>query len=332
MEFDSIDLIGKTVIPKNAHSVLVFDLPFSIPIPDGLYPVRISTRIAEISVERIQRQTVGGWTNQGGGSLQMRLDKYGRSSFSHIELKLPWVLDFSENGRTPILLKDVPPRRKAKETALRYLNRFIEVVRYVTGEYWVEPARYQDILSYEAFYWDGKKRYSAGLTLLETGVGGLVVGNVHPYQLEKEKSDKLNDILTNESELDASKVFILNAKDSCLQEDFRLAMVETVTALEIVLYRFIRLQGKKMKIRKEDLEHFIIDVGLTGNIDVVLRMLTHGLEQIGEGTIRTCKGAIRIRNKILHEGLRDISSTDTEKRVIAVEQMIAYLEKLIVTL
>jgi hypothetical protein len=317
----------KSNVPKDAHTVFVFDLPFAIPIPDGIYPVKIGTHIAEISVKRVQREKIEGF--EGSGTIQLMFDKYGRSSFSHIELELPWIVDFSEIGRKPILFGNVPPRRKAKETALRYLNRFIEAVRYVTEEYWVEPARYHDVLAYEAFYWDGKTKYPATLTLLDSGVGGIRFGTGHPFQIEKEKIEKLNGILKNESEMDASKIFILNAKDSCLQEDFRLAIIETVTALEIVLYKFIRLQGQKLKIPKDELEGFIQDVGLTGNISVVLKMLTEGFEQIDEGVTRKCRGAIKIRNKILHKGLRDISSTDTEERIVAVEQMITYLEKLI---
>jgi len=77
-----------------------------------------------------------------------------------------------------------------------------------------------------------------------------------------------------------------------------------------------------MDISNKDLKRFIIGVGLTGNISIVLKMLTKDLEQIDAETIRNCKGAIKIRNKILHEGLIKISSTDTEKRIIAIEKMV----------
>jgi hypothetical protein len=326
LAIDSFRLRRESNAPADVHTVFVFDLPFSIPVPDGIYQTKIGTHVAEIAIKRIQREEVGGL--KGIGTLQMMFDKYGKSSFSHIDLKLPWKIDFSEIGRKPLLL-NAPPRGRAKEIALRYLNRFIEVVRYVTEEYWVEPVRYQDILSYESFYWDGKNRYPAGLHLLDSGIGGFRVGGGHPFQMGKEKIEKLNDILKNELEIDSSKIFILNAKDSCLEEDFRLAVIETVTALEIVLYKFIRLQGQRLKIENEELEGFIKDVGLTGNISVVLRMLTKNLEQIDVETVRKCRGMIKIRNKILHEGLREIGSTDTEERIVAAERMIAYLGRLI---
>jgi len=319
--------------PKNVHTIFSFNLPYAIPIPDGRYLVKIGKHIAEIAIKRVQKKEVEGGKVSGTGTMQIMFDKYGKSSFSSIQMKFPWKMDISEDGRKPLLLGlDVAPRRKAKEITLRFLNRFIETVRYVTEEYWVEPARYQDISAYEMFYWDGKKRYPAGLIMLDTGVGGFKLGTGHPFQVEAEKMQNLNNILLKELELDASKFFLLNSKDACLQEDFRLAIIEAVTALEIVLYKFIRKRGKKLGIPSKILEMYIIGprgVGLTGNISVVLKELTKDLEQIDDTVVSKCKGAIKIRNKILHEGLRGVSSTDTEKRIIAIEKMIAYLKRLI---
>lgn len=184
-------------------------------------------------------------------------------------------------------------------------------------------------MSYSVSHWDGKKHYPVGIALLDTGVGGIILGTGHPFQVEQEKMQELRKILENGRELDTSEIFLLNSKDACLQEDFRRAIIEAVTALETVLYRFIRMQGNKLEISKEELKNFIMDVGLTGNISVVLKMLTKDLEQIDAETIRECKGAIKIRNKILHEGLTKVGSTDTERRIISIEKMVSYLKRLV---
>jgi len=257
----------------------------------------------------------------------MPFDKYGRSSFSSITLELFWLVDLGEIVEAPILLGNIPPRNKAKITVLRFINRFVETVRYITGEYWVEPARYQDLLSYEAFYWDGTTKYPARLTILDTGVGGFKFGTGHPFKIENEKIKELRNLLANESEINASQVFILNSKDACLQEDYRLATVESVTALEITLYKFIRSRGARVNISPQDIDRFIKDVGLTGSIDVVMRILTEGLEQIDNETLSKCKGAITVRNSILHEGLRDVPAIETEQRVVSIEKMIDYLNR-----
>jgi hypothetical protein len=113
-----------------------------------------------------------------------------------------------------------------------------------------------------------------------------------------------------------------------LQEDFRLAIIEGVAALEMVLYDFIKVQGKNLDIAKKELEDFIVKVGLTGNVTIVMKALSKDLEQIDEDTLRKCRGAIRIRNKILHEALMDVGSTDTEERILAIEKMVDYLKRI----
>jgi hypothetical protein len=314
-------------LSSNAQTVFEFDLPYAIPVSDGSYSIKIGTNISTILIKRMQRTDVAGF--KGSGFLQLQFDKYGKSSFSRIQLTLPLIVNLKEKGRVPLLLEKGIVRLKAKETVLHILNRFIEAVRYVTEQYWVEPARYQDILSYQIYYLDGGKKHPAMLTLIDSGVGGIGVGNKHPFEVEKQKIAQLNDVLLEKQELDTSHIFILNSKDACLQEDFRLATIEAVTALEMVLYKFIKMRGEKLGIPKGNLRNFIKETGLTGNINVVLKMLTEGLEQIDEDIINVCKGAITTRNKILHEGFRDVYSTDTEKRIIAIEKMLDYLRKLI---
>jgi hypothetical protein len=315
-------------IPKNVHTVFTFKLPFAIPLPDGLYEIVLGGKKADIVIKRIQRTDILGVASSG--SVQLMFDKYGWSSFSEVSMTFRWKLDLEEIGRTPIVLGGVPlpPRHKAKETVVRFLNRFIDVVRYTTSEFWVEKVRYQDLLSYQVYYWDGKNKISGRFAFIDNGVGGVMMCRGNPFQVHSQKLDKINDLLEHETPLDSSSTLILNAKDSCLQESFRLAIIEAVAGLEVVLYNFITVQGKKLGLPDKGLKDFIIDVGLTGNINIVLKMLASGLEQIDAATLRECTGAIKIRNKILHEGLLDVGSTDTEKRVLAIEKMISYLRKI----
>lgn len=316
------------------HTILSFNIPFSIPAPDGIYAIAIDEREALISIRRIQREQVEGFTvgGTGTGTMQIQFDKYGRSSYSRVEIRFPWQMDLEEHGRNPLLLGNIPPRRKCKELALKFVNRFIEVIRYVTEEYWVEPVRYQDILSFEQFYWDGKQRIRAGITLIDTGVGGIRLGTGHPFQLSQEKIKQINALLRGGGELDISKILLMNAKNAILMEDFRLATLEAVTALETVLYDFVRKRGEQIGVSKERLEDFIVKVGLTGNLEIVLKILTEGLEQIDGDTLELCKGAIKTRNNVLHEGLMDVPSTETERRILSIEKMILYLQKLLETI
>ncbi|MFQ5822211.1 MAG: hypothetical protein ACE5I5_19700 [Candidatus Heimdallarchaeota archaeon] len=314
---------------KELHTILAFNIPFAIPVPDGIYTVRIGGREAKIAIIRVQREQIVGTRLQASGTMQLSFDKYGRSAYSHVRITLPWKINLKESGRKPLLLGDIPPRHKAKEVALRFLNRFIEVVRYITEEYWLEPVRYQDTLSLEILYSDGTKEWPAGYVLLDTGTGGVMVSTGPAFKIPKKKLEQINKVLLYEKQMEIDRILILNAKDAVLKEDFRLAILEAVTALEVVLYRFIRIRGGQLGIRKEKLDNFIINVGLTGNFVIVLKMLTQGMETIDKETITPCRGAIKIRNNILHKGLMSVSSTDTESRIIAIEKMISYLKKLL---
>lgn len=321
-------------IPENAHTVFSFAIPYAIPVPDGMYRVRVSEHTAEISLRRIQNTQIRGYVVRasGRGYLQFPFDKYGRSSHSWIEMKIPFKINLFEEGRKPLLLGDIPTRTKDKEVVLLFLNRFIETVRYVTEEYWIEPIRYQDITEYEVSYWDGKQKYSAVTTGFSFGTGAVALGTGHPFTVIDEKKKEIESILENELELDVSKVFLLNSKDACLQEDFRLAIIEAVTALEIVLDRFIKKQSRNLGISDKKIDAFIVDVGLTGNITVALKMLAKGIEQIDDETVQECTGAITIRNHILHEGLREVTPNDTEEKIISIEKMIAYITRLIASI
>ena len=123
------------------------------------------------------------------------------------------------------------------------------------------------------------------------------------------------------------QTFLAHAKDSSIEEDFRMAILKGVTALEMVLYRFIRSRGEQLGRLKEELDDSVVKVGQTGNVKKVLKMLTNGFEQPDEKVVRWCSSGILIRNKILHEGLRDITPSETEQIIQSVEKMIVYLTR-----
>lgn len=323
------------VLSQELHTVLSFDLPFMIPIPDRIYEVKTGNRVALISTKKIWREKVSGFSSSSG-RVELLFDKYGLSGFTSIKIKFPWKMPETARaaGRQVALFVEPhisAPRNKNKETAIKFVNRLIEVTRIVYGHFYLRNVGYPDILSWKQSYWDGQKTILAGLVIFDHGCGGIraTAGKMSEEQARKEK-EKLQDflsILKNDTSISLEHIFLANAKDACIQEDFRIATLEGVTALEIVLYRFIRSRGKELRIPVRGLEDFIVKVGLTGNLRIVLRMLTEGLEQLDSRIVGSCSGAIRTRNKILHKGLRDIPAKETEKRVKNIEKMINYLSR-----
>jgi len=281
------------IIPNTSHTVFMFNLPFPIPVPDGIYEVKNGPKTAKIATKRIQRKKPK--NIQSSDNFQRSFDKYGESSYTSISIRLPWIVNFEKKGRKQILHSDMQPHDKATEQVLRFLNRFIETSRYVTEEFWVESARYQDLLSYKAVYFDGKNQYPIKPSTSDSKPYEIKSKIEQPFKLDEKKHEQLINSLKNEIDLDPSKIFIMNAKifimnakNACLHEDFRNAIIQSVIALEIVLYQFIKFQGEKMKIPAKTLSSSIKEISLTGNIFAILKILTVDYKQIDPDIIQDC--------------------------------------------
>ena len=314
----------KVKLSSKTQTLFKFHIPYAIPVPDGVYPIKIGYNLGKLSIKRMQKANSKA-VNESTTS-PVKFDKYGRSSYSVIKLLVPKHVLLKEEGRSSILLEPELTRLKATEMIVRIVNRFIETTKHVSLAYWVEPLRYQDILSLQAFFLDAGKKYTAKIPEIESTTSEQETASDGSAQLNEEKIKQLKDALATDHKFDLSQMFILNSMDACSKEDYLLATIESVTALELVLYQSILEQGTKLGVHPNELKKVIATVGSTGNLDVVLKMLTNGLKQIDSDTINNCKGAITVRNNILHKGLRDVYSTDTEKRIIAIQKMIDYLQ------
>jgi len=314
--------------PKNCtHYFFAFNIPYAIPINDGIYKIVIGDLVADLSIQRIQKKNIGEWIVGGNLPFQMSIDKYGLFSFSYIEIKIPIEFELFEKGRRLTFFKDVPSRIKDKEIILQFLNRFIEVVKMITEEYWIEPIRYQDILSYTVSYWDGRERYPAGYVALEQGVGDIKV--ILPSQnVNKDEISIISDILENEDEVDLSKLFYLNAKDAFLQEDYRLAIVEAITSFEIILYKFIKKYH--VEIRVKHIEKYIRNKGLRKKFERILYFLKLKNNSIDDKTIKNIMKAIEHRNQILHEGYRKISPDECEIELFSLDKIIQIMKTILI--
>lgn len=313
--------------PNCTHYIFTFTIPYAIPINNGIYKIIIGDLLADLSIWRIQKRNIGEWIVGGDFPVQMSIDKYGLFSFSYIEIKIPIEFELFKKGRRFNFFKGVPSRIKDKEVILQFLNRFIEVVKTVTEEYWIEPVRYHDILSYTVSYWDGKKRYRAGYVTLEQGVGDIKF--VLPSQnVNKDEISIISNILENEDEVDLSKLFYLNAKDAFLQEDYRLALVEAITSFEIILYKFIKKHH--VEIRVKNVEDYIRNKGLKKKFERILYFLKLKNSSIEDKTIKNIMKAIEHRNQILHEGYRKISPSECELELFSLEEIIKNMKILLI--
>jgi len=269
----------------------------------------------------IKQKTKDSKANEKSSNEQTKYDKYGVCSYSSLKVLVPKKLNMIEEGRKSVLIAPEMKRLKAQETVVRIVNRFIETTKNVTSEYWIEPIRYNDILDLKAYFLDGGKKYSVKVPKLKSKK------KVSEAEVDEQKVKKeIKDALSVDYKFDLSKSFLLDAKDSCSKEDYIRATIEAASALEVALYQAILDQGNKSGVRRNDLKRMIKTIKSTGDISAALKMLSNGTKELDAEAIKDCKGTLTVRNNILQKGARNVYSTDTEKRVTAIETMVNWLQ------
>ncbi len=310
----------KVELSEETKTLFKFDLPFAIPVPDDVYPIRIGSELGKVSIK--QKTKKDSKADEKSSNNQTKYDKYGVCSYSSLKVLIPKKLNMIEEGRKSVLIAPEMKRLKVQETVVRIVNRFIETAKNVTSEYWVEPIRYNDILDLKAYFLDGEKKYSVKVPKLKSKKMASEDVKVDEQKIKKE----IKDALSVDYKFDLSKSFLLDAKDSCSKEDYIRATIEATTALEVALYQAILDQGKKSGVRHNDLKRMIKTIKSTGDISAALKMLSNGTKELDAETIKDCKGTLTVRNNILQKGARNVYSTDTEKRVTAIETMVNWLQ------
>ena len=79
-----------------------------------------------------------------------------------------------------------------------------------------------------------------------------------------------------------------------------MTILEAVIALEIVIASIIRRLANEKSVKEDSIDDFIVKVGLSRALDVVLKLLISEALPSGE-IVSACKGAITIRNAIVHK-------------------------------
>ena len=312
----------KVELSEQTKTLFKFDLPFAIPVPDDVYPIKIGSELGKVSIK--QKSKTDSKAKTESTTSQPNFDKYGVTSYSSLKVLVPKKVNMIEEGRKSVLIAPDMKRLKAQETVVRIVNRFIETSKHITSEYGVEPIRYNDILDLKAYFLDGGKKYSVKVPTFKA-------------KKEKEPTEKttvqeetvkkeIKDALSVDYKFDLSNSFLLDSKDSCSKGDYIRATIEAATALEIALYQSILEEGKKAGVRPNDLKKMIKTIKATGDITAALKMLSKGTKELDPETIKDCKGALTVRNNVLQKGARNVYSTDTEKRILAIELMIKYLQ------
>jgi tetratricopeptide (TPR) repeat protein len=307
-------------------TLIEFNLPFSLSIPDGIYSLKYLGKMYKIHTRQIFRKEsigglYGGWTIQGSGKVELKYDKWGWFSYSNIRVEFEGYIENAPGLKSKIF--DESPRQSLKELSLKIINRFIDVYRIYTKEFFTEPISYSDIFEYQIYYRINNRLKKGPFHSITTSGAMTLSSGISEYPMNFQD---FKESLANDQELSLPDIYLLNAKDALFKEDARRATLEGVIALELVLSEFLLKRGIEKGIGGAELKNVLIDIGLTGNLKVSLKLVLKDGEIIHDDLISKCKSAITIRNKIVHEGLREISFDETEERILTIEEFINKLK------
>ena len=231
-------------------------------------------------------------------------DRWGIDGFSRIEIETEKDIDLFES------MSD-----EARTFTLRIINKFISLYRYFddTAVHLVNLIE-SDLMDFSVEK-DGRASFAIGFG-----------GGITPLNPQKiaSVSSMLENAIRNGYEIPLWRELILNAEHYCYIGDFRMAILESVTALELVISKFISGELFAAGIKEKEIKEFIKETGVAKGLNVVVRLLV-GKSGMPDDLLEKCKGTITKRNKIVHEGRKETNYQSTKDSIIAIYQLIQLL-------
>lgn len=350
-----LDLVKK--IPANEVNTMVsFHIPFLLHLLDGNYEMKDNNHWIIIQLERVNEPLehtrryfgVGVELPQGG---EIPNDRFGRLAHTHVSIFIPYKIIDDPNtfvfecpkcgievtpSATSCLLCGAkfgqeeikkPAHSVIKRTTIAIFNKFLEAYRFYSREYHIEPIKNADIISFNCDYtWRGKT-YKGYQYLVDTGSGGIRSGQ--EFILSDSVHNEIRDFLKSGRRIEIQELLLCNAKNHLVTEGYPLALIESVSALDIVLSDFIRKESDMPGINKDDVKKFIHDIGVSGQVKVVLKLLTKAENQLPDKIYSDCEGAITLRNNVIHQGLLNLNPSDIKRRIVAIEILIRYVQAIL---
>lgn len=342
--------------PENEVTTIVsFHIPFLLHLVDGTYEMKYGKKWIVIQLTRVNEPPE--YTRKFFGigmkfpkNAEIPKDRFGRLAHSHVTVFIPErILDDHNNFvyecpkcgtelsssstacplcEATFTLEEAkkPAHSIIKLTALKYFNRFLELYRFYSREYHIEPIKDADIISFQCDYMIKGRTVSGYKYVVDTGSGGIKSGSA--FLLSDDIHKQLRGFLMQGNPIEIEELLLCNSKNHLLTQEYPIAIIEAVSALETTLSEFIRTECEIASIGDEKVEKFIHDVGVSGQVKVVLKLLTKGKPQLDDTVFSECEGAITLRNNVVHKGFLDLSSKDVKQKIISIERMLRYVQSI----
>lgn len=286
---------------KSVQTIIVTSLPYCL--------YRVDSRFFELGdinntkIKFIKIETVPNRRTHFSRNIEVIRDRWGIDAHSDVEITTDRNFDIENNN-------------EAENFALGLINDFIK--RY---KYFDKDAVHLVSLTHEDLI--GLSITSNGQGVMSVRMSGGMTA-VMP-QRNEEISNKIELSLSKKEEIPLWEELLLNSEQYLYQVEYRHSILESIISLELVISAFIRKKCHEKGISTKDAKNYIKDVGLTGNIKVTLQLLLDDKELPNYEIVRKCKAGITIRNKIVHEGRKNISREEVQECLSSCKSLIQFL-------
>ena len=257
------------------------------------------------------------YTSGSAKNIEADSDTFSHYRFSKLTMKIPHfdteVVDLDEI------------ERDYENIFLKYYNRFIDSYRLISSRH-----KIRNIWNFSEFLSPLDVTASKNINpeefhCIEFGPGKDYLVLRKPLRSEKEHLDLEKSL---SQELPLTTQFLMDAKRALQFLDLIHCNINAVIALEISVSSYIKKHATKKGIKEKEIENYLKEIGITGNIKTTLKLITPGdIILPKKNVFNNCKGAITNRNSIVHKGLRELNINILSQQLEAIEELIIFCDK-----
>ena len=303
------------------RSILEFDLPFLINLPDDHYYVKYAGLDVEVRLRHVPVSSPGRGLQPGvafSPDAHIIGDRWGRLAYT----KLNIVFNHEIYVKFHILIHTY-----LLQKSVELVRRILEVCRIVTGDHYIHDITGADIMTYNISHYDlnGNKMPGDLTGFLGSGVT-LTTGGAD--NISADKLDVIKDMLEKDTKIPLNQELLLNAGDYYFYGNYKVAVIEAETAFEIFIHEFVSKHYRSKHKPENDIKNILEQTGFKNLLIDHIRILSKFDFANSTQYSNWEKNTYELRNKIVHQGKKDVSADGSLKAISTVSGTISFLNNL----
>jgi|GEM_PF-2528689 len=298
-------------------SLIIFDVPFMINLPDGDYNINIDNTYTTVKLEKhTSPHNMAGLPRgvQFPSDSFIIGDRWGKFNYTRVHI----IFHHHVFIKPSVLFPDFLLTK-----SVEIINRIFSVCRGIKGEHYIK-INVGDIFSYNVFYFDsnGNQRKDS----VSVPIANSMVAMAAASEPTNEQLRRIREILSTNAQLPLFQELIFDAWDYHFYGNYRIAVIEVGTAFEVFIDDFIWKQYIQRGKSEADIEN-ILETGLKNLLCDHIKILTgHDFCSTQEYN-NWEKNAYDIRNDTVHKG-KIVSDVESSNAILTVTNTIKFLMSL----